>query len=186
MHRPTLSLSLPLSLFLGLWLLAFLPAVPAQDLTVIKIQTLDNQPFDWSTVKGKAVLFVNVASKCGFTKQYAGLQKLSTDLKDQGLVVVGVPSNDFGGQEPGTAEEIATFCSSKYQVDFPMTEKITVKGPDKHPLYVFLTAGRNEPKWNFHKYLVGRDGKVVGEFPSKVAPDSPELLAALTAALAQP
>jgi len=163
---------------------AFLPVLSAQDLSVISIQTLDNKPFDWSALKGKTVLFVNVASKCGFTKQYAGLQQLSTELKDKGLVVVGVPSNDFGGQEPGTPEEIATFCSSKYQVDFPMTEKITVKGSGKHALYTYLTEGRGEPKWNFHKYLVDKNGKVVGEFPSKVAPDSPELRAAIEAALA--
>jgi glutathione peroxidase len=170
--------------FLFCFLGAFLPVLSAQDLSVISIQTLDNKPFDWSALKGKTVLFVNVASKCGFTKQYAGLQQLSTELKDKGLVVVGVPSNDFGGQEPGTPEEIAAFCSSKYQVDFPMTEKITVKGADKHALYTYLTEGRGEPKWNFHKYLVDKKGRVVGEFPSKVAPDSPELRAAIEAALA--
>lgn len=148
-----------------------------------KIQALDGTPLDLSAFQGKAVLVVNVASKCGFTKQYDGLQKLHAEWKDRGLVVLGVPSNDFGRQEPGSPEEIATFCRSTYGVDFPLTEKIAVKGEARHPLYAFLTAGRGEPKWNFHKYLVGRDGKVLGEFPSKVTPNDPELLAALTAAL---
>lgn len=139
---------------------------------------------DTAALKGRVVLFVNVASKCGFTKQYGGLQALHAAHKDRGLVVVGVPSNDFKGQEPGTAEEIAAFCSATYGVDFPLTEKIQVVGAARHPLYTWLTAGRGEPKWNFHKYLVDRSGRVVGEFPSKVAPDSPELLAAIEAALA--
>ena len=96
---------------------------------------------------------------------------------------MGVPCNDFGGQEPGTAEEIATFCTTKFGVSFPLTEKVRVKGASRHPLYAFLTEGRGEPKWNFHKYLVDPSGKVVGEFPSKVAPDDPTLLAAIDAAL---
>lgn len=149
----------------------------------ISLRTLDGQPFDTAALQGKVVLFVNVASKCGFTKQYAGLQALYTEMKDKGLVIVGVPCNDFGGQEPGSAEEIAAFCSGTYGVDFPLTEKIHVKGAQKHPLYVWLTEGRGEPKWNFHKYLVDRSGKVVGEFPSRVAPDSPELRAAIEQAL---
>jgi len=148
-----------------------------------KISALDGSELDLSALKGKTVLFVNVASRCGFTKQYAGLEKLQGELKDKGLVIVGVPSNDFGGQEPGTPEEIATFCKQTYGVDFPLTEKVHVKGAEKHPLYAFLTAGRGEPKWNFHKYLVSPSGEVVGEFPSKVAPDSPELRAAIEAAL---
>lgn len=169
---------------LSLAALFFTPMLNAAELSGIKINTLDGKPMDLAALQGKAVLFVNVASKCGFTKQYAGLEKLYTDMKDKGLVIVGVPSNDFGGQEPGTPEEIATFCSTKYQVDFPLTEKVVVKGAEKHPLYAFLTAGRGEPKWNFHKYLVDKNGRVVGEFPSKIAPDSPDLLAAINAALA--
>ena len=149
----------------------------------IQIQSLDGKPFDLAALEGKAVLFVNVASRCGFTKQYAGLQALHTEMKDKGLVIVGVPSNDFGGQEPGTPEEIATFCRQNYGVEFPLTEKIQVKGDQKHPLYLWLTAGRGEPKWNFHKYLVDRSGNVVGEFPSRVAPDSPELKTAIEQAL---
>jgi glutathione peroxidase len=149
----------------------------------IQLQTLDGKPFDTAALQGKAVLFVNVASKCGFTKQYTALQALHTQMKDKGLVIIGVPSNDFGGQEPGSAEEIAAFCSGTYGVDFPLTEKISVKGAQKHPLYAWLAEGRGEPKWNFHKYLVDRGGKVVGEFPSRVAPDSTELRAAIEQAL---
>ncbi len=172
--------------FFPLLFLAFVAMVSSAsaDLYQQKIHALDGSDFDLSALKGKAVLFVNVASRCGFTKQYAGLEKLQTELKDKGLVIVGVPSNDFGGQEPGSPEEIATFCKQTYGVDFPLTEKVRVKGPEKHPLYSFLTAGRGEPKWNFHKYLVNPRGEVVGEFPSKVAPDSPELRAAIEAALA--
>lgn len=150
----------------------------------IEIKALDGSPFDFKALDGKTVLFVNVASRCGFTKQYSGLQKLQEEFHDKGLVIVGVPSNDFGGQEPGSAEEIASFCEKTYGVTFPLTEKVTVKGADKHPLYVFLTTGRGEPKWNFHKYLVNPNGEVVGEFPSRVAPDSPELRAAIEKALA--
>lgn len=150
----------------------------------IEINALDGSPFDIKALDGKTVLFVNVASRCGFTKQYAGLQKLQDELKDKGFVIVGVPSNDFGGQEPGSAEEIASFCEKTYGVTFPLTEKVAVKGAEKHPLYVFLTSGRGEPKWNFHKYLVNPKGEVVGEFPSRVAPDSPELRAAIDKAIA--
>lgn len=160
-------------------------SLTAAELYDQNIKAIDGSAFDFAALKGKTVLFVNVASKCGFTKQYTGLEKLYTDLKDQGFVIVGVPSNDFGSQEPGEAEEIVTFCKTTYGVDFPMTEKVQVKGPEKHPLYVFLTNGRGEPKWNFHKYLVGKDGKVVAEYPSKVTPEDPELLAAIKAELAK-
>jgi glutathione peroxidase len=166
------------------FLLFSLMSSPAADLSEMKINALDGTPFDMAALKGKTVLFVNVASRCGFTKQYAGLETLYAELKDKGLVIVGVPSNDFGGQEPGSAEEIATFCKSTYDVTFPMTEKIAVKGAAKHPLYVFLTDGRGEPKWNFHKYLVNSQGAVVGEFPSSVAPESPKLREAIDAAMA--
>lgn len=152
-------------------------------LPVIEIKSLDGTPFDLSALDGKTILFVNVASRCGFTKQYAGLQKLHDEFKDKGLVVIGVPSNDFGGQEPGTAGEIAAFCSANFGVTFPLTEKITVKGPDRHALYAFLTAGRSEPKWNFHKYLVGPAGDVIADFPSSVSPDSPDLRNAIIKSL---
>jgi glutathione peroxidase len=159
-------------------------SMAASPLANIQIQALDGTPLDLAGLQGKPILFVNVASKCGFTKQYDGLQKLHTELKNQGLVIIGVPSNDFGSQEPGSAEEIATFCRKNFGVDFLLTEKIQVKGEGKHPLYTWLSEGRGEPKWNFHKYLVNRKGEVVGEFPSRVAPDSPELREALTAVLA--
>ncbi|NJK90745.1 MAG: glutathione peroxidase [Blastochloris sp.] len=133
--------------------------------------------------RGKVVLVVNVASRCGFTKQYAGLQKLYTERQGEGLVILGFPSNDFGGQEPGTEEEIASFCSKNYGVSFPMFEKVVTQGDKASPLYVFLARGWGEPKWNFHKYLVGKDGRVRAAFPSKVAPDSAELAGAIAAAL---
>jgi glutathione peroxidase len=158
-------------------------SMAASPLANIQIQALDGTPLDLAGLQGKPILFVNVASKCGFTKQYTALQALHTEMKDKGLVIIGVPSNDFGGQEPGSAEEIAAFCSGTYGVDFPLTEKISVKGAQKHPLYAWLAEGRGEPKWNFHKYLVDRGGKVVGEFPSRVAPDSTELRAAIEQAL---
>lgn len=147
------------------------------------LKSLEGAPFDVNALSGKVVLFVNVASKCGFTRQYAGLQKLQDELHDQGLVIVGVPSNDFGGQEPGTSGEIAEFCKTNYGVTFPITEKITVKGPSKHPLYTWLTTGRGEPKWNFHKYLVNKQGDVVAEFPSSITPENAELRAAIEKAL---
>lgn len=149
----------------------------------IRIHSLRGEPLDLSALEGKVVLFVNVASRCGFTRQYEGLQALHQEMKERGLVIVGVPSNDFGGQEPGTAEEIAAFCRENYGVDFLMTEKVRVKGPERHPLYQWLSQGRGEPKWNFHKYLVSRQGEVIGEFPSRVAPDSPELRKAIESAL---
>ncbi len=159
-------------------------ASSASDFYEIPVKHLDGSAFDLASLKGKTVLVVNVASRCGFTKQYAGLKALQNSLKDQDFVILGVPSNDFGGQEPGSAEEIATFCSSKFGVEFPLTEKIVVKGENKHALYRFLTADRGEPKWNFHKYLINGKGVVVGEFPSNVVPESPELRTAIDAAIA--
>jgi len=129
------------------------------------------------------VLAVNVASECGFTPQYAGLEWLYETYKDKGLVVVGFPCNQFGGQEPGSAEAIQSFCSTKFKVTFPMMAKLDVKGSAKAPVYEFLTGTLGEPKWNFHKYLVGKDGKVIKAFPSQVEPESAELKAAVEAAL---
>ena len=149
----------------------------------LPIHALDGQPMQLSAFKGKVVLAVNVASECGYTPQYEGLQKLQDEFKDQGFTVLGFPCNQFGGQEPGTAEAIHTFCSSKFHVTFPMTEKVDVKGPSQSPVYAFLTKGHGEPKWNFHKYLVGKDGQVIQEFPSKVTPESEELKGAIRAAL---
>src|SRR4051812_38230864 len=137
-----------------------------------KMKDIDGKEVDLSKYKGKVVLIVNVASKCGYTKQYEGLQALYADNEAAGLVILGVPANDFGMQEKGTNEEIQKFCSSKYKVTFPMTEKVVVKGADKVELYKILTeATPNKGKveevgWNFEKFLIGRDGKVVGRYKS--------------------
>jgi glutathione peroxidase len=149
----------------------------------LTVNTIDHKPLPLSSYKGKVVLVVNTASECGFTPQYAGLETLYEQYKDKGLVVLGFPSNDFGGQEPDSEEKIKTFCSTKYKVTFPMFEKVKTKGAGQAPVYEFLTAKHGEPKWNFHKYLVGKDGKVLAAFPSKVAPESPELKTAIDAAL---
>jgi glutathione peroxidase len=154
------------------------------------LKDIDGKDLDLASLKGKVVLVVNVASKCGFTKQYTGLEALYQKYKDQGLVIVGLPSNDFGGQEPGSEEEIKTFCSTTYGVTFPMTAKVTVKGPDKHPVYKALTDGTGpfagEVKWNFTKFLIGRDGEtLVGRFASGVKPEDPKLVGAVEAALAR-
>lgn len=149
---------------------------------------LDGKPVDLATFQGKVVLVVNVASRCGATPQYAGLQKLYDTYKDRGLVVIGFPANDFGAQEPGSDQQIAEFCSSKYAVTFPMFSKITVKGDGAPPLYKALTTSADPPgeiAWNFEKFLIGRDGAVVGRFKTRVAPDDPSLVAAIEAALAR-
>ncbi len=146
--------------------------------------TLDGQAQSLSAYKGKVALVVNVASQCGFTPQYAGLEKLYEQYKDKGFVILGFPSNDFGGQEPGTSAEIKKFCSLKYNVTFPMFEKVKTKGSGQSPVYAFLSKdGRGEPKWNFHKYLVGKDGQVLAVFPSATEPESAELKKAIDAAL---
>ncbi len=132
--------------------------------------------------RGKAVLIVNVASKCGFTPQYGGLEKLWQRYRDRGLVVLGVPSNDFGAQEPGSATEIQQFCAENFSVDFPLTEKVAVTGAAAHPLYKWFEAKLGDdgrPRWNFHKYLIAPDGHVVAGFSSRVAPDDPKLLKAI-------
>ncbi|HVO29318.1 MAG TPA: glutathione peroxidase, partial [bacterium] len=116
--------------------------------------SLDGKPVKMSDYKGKVLLVVNTASECGFTPQYAGLEKLYEDYKDRGVVVLGFPSNDFGGQEPGTPAQIRAFCDTKYHVQFPLFEKVKTKGAGQSPVYAFLTKGHGEPKWNFHKYLV--------------------------------
>lgn len=153
------------------------------DLKAVSIDGADSSLRDFS---GKVALVVNVASNCGYTSQYAGLQKLYSELKDRGFVIVGFPSNDFGSQEPGTNSEIKAFCSNTYGVTFPMFAKISVRGASKHPVYQFLTqsTGGSEVGWNFEKFLVNRKGVVVGRFPSSVSPSSQELLVAINAALA--
>jgi glutathione peroxidase len=152
----------------------------------MKTTTLSGQPADLSQYAGKVTLVVNVASQCGYTPQYAGLQKLYDEMKGRGVEVLGFPSNDFGGQEPGSAEEIATFCKKNYGVTFPMFSKVVTKaGADQSPIYGFLGQGGTLPSWNFGKYVIGKDGKVVGYYPSKVTPDAKELKDALEAALAK-
>lgn len=159
----------------------------AADKTVydFTLNSIDGQPTPLSSYKGKVVLLVNVASRCGFTPQYEALEAVYEKYKDRGFVIVGVPANNFGAQEPGTNQEIKTFCSSKYHVTFPMMAKVSVKGSDITPLYQFLTDKNAHPKtggeigWNFTKFLVGPDGKVVARFDSAVTPDSPELTATI-------
>jgi glutathione peroxidase len=141
------------------------------------------------TYSGKVVLLVNVASRCGFTPQYAGLEALYEKYKDRGLVIVGIPANNFGSQEPGTNDEIKKFCSSKYNVSFPMMAKVSVLGDDKTPLYQFLTDKSQDPqfggdiKWNFTKFLVDRKGNLVARFEPNVTPDSAEVQTAIESAL---
>lgn len=175
-----------LALIPALILASPLPAIERKapmSLHEITLRTLDGKSQSLAAYKGKVVLAVNVASECGFTPQYAGLQKLYADYKDRGLVILGFPCNQFGAQEPGTAAQIESFCQKNYGVTFPLFEKLDVKGAHQAPVYQFLTAKHGEPAWNFHKYLVGKDGQVIAAFPSKVAPESPELKAALEAAL---
>ena len=151
-------------------------------------KTIDGKPMPMSAYKGKAVLVVNTASFCGYTPQYTGLQSLWEDYKDKGLVVVGIPANDFGKQEPGTAAEIKDFCESKYDVSFPLADKEVVKGDEAHHFYKWAAAKmgpENTPKWNFHKYLIDAKGNLVAAFPSKVEPKSAELVAAVDKALAK-
>jgi len=149
-------------------------------------RSIDGSELPVSKFKGKALLVVNVASRCGLTPQYAGLEQLWMDRRDDGLVVLGVPANDFGAQEPGTEAEIKDFCDTRYGVDFPLTAKEHVIGPDAHPLYKWVAEELGEnaaPKWNFHKYLFSRDGTIAGTFGSRTPPEAPELTAAIEAVL---
>ena len=151
-----------------------------------KTTTLQGRPADLSQFSGKVTLAVNVASQCGLTPQYAGLEKLHQEYSGRGFSVLGFPSNDFGGQEPGSAEEIATFCQKNYGVTFPMFSKLVTKeGADQSPIYAYLGQGGELPSWNFAKYLVGKDGKVIRFFGSKVTPEDKELRDAIQTALAQ-
>ncbi|HVY85082.1 MAG TPA: glutathione peroxidase [Caulobacterales bacterium] len=178
-------------------------------LDAIPLQRIDGAPDTLAAHRGKVLLIVNVASKCGLTPQYEGLEKLFEDKRAQGLEVLGFPANNFKGQEPGTNEEIAAFCDSTYKVQFPMFAKISVVGEDQHPLYAALTAAKPEATgegpmrerlagykidtapppnvlWNFEKFLVGRNGAVVARFSPDVTPDDPRLVAAINAELAKP
>lgn len=157
---------------------------PVNPLYDISINALNGEPLDLNKYKGKKILFVNVASKCGFTPQYAGLQELH-DKYGENLAIVGVPCNQFGSQEPGTKNEIASFCQKNYGVSFQMTEKVDVKGKNQHELYQWLTSESmngtkdSSVKWNFQKYLVDEEGKLIGLFSSRVKPMSEEILSKL-------
>lgn len=176
--------SLTIGLLLALMSLAPLSAEEKpMSLHDFKINSLEGKPVNLADYKGKVVLVVNVASKCGLTPQYAGLEKLYETYKDKGFVILGFPCNDFNGQEPGTPEEILTFCSGKYNVTFPMFEKVSVKGANVSPVYQFLETGYSAPEWNFHKYLIGKDGKVIDSFASRMTPQDPKITAAIEAAL---
>jgi glutathione peroxidase len=154
------------------------------------LNSIDGQPAPLSAYKGKVVMLVNVASRCGFTPQYSALEAVYDKYKDRGFVIVGVPANNFGGQEPGSNQEIKTFCSSKYHVTFPMMSKVSVKGDDTTPLYQYLTgksanaATAGDIKWNFTKFLIGPDGHVITRFEPDVTPDAPQVTAAIEKALA--
>lgn len=154
------------------------------------LNSIDGQPAPLAAYKGKVVLLVNVASKCGYTPQYSALQSSYEKYKDRGFVIVGIPANNFGAQEPGSNQEIKTFCSSKFHVTFPMMAKVSVKGDDITPLYQFLTDKTSNPqsggeiKWNFTKFLIGPDGRVITRFEPEITPDSPQVTSAIEEALA--
>ena len=155
----------------------------------IPLKDIDGKATSLGDFKGKVVLLVNVASKCGLTPQYKALQAIHEKYKDRGFTVIGVPSNDFAGQEPGTNEEIKKFCSSNYDVTFPLMDKVKVNGDGQHPLYTRLTGKNSEfpgdVEWNFGKFLIGADGKVLKRFAPRTAPDAPEITSAIEAALAK-
>jgi len=174
---------------LGALLLMSSAAFAASSVHEFTMDAINGTPTPLASFKGKVLLVVNVASQCGYTYQYEGLQALYMKYKDQGLVVAGFTANNFGAQEPGSNAEIGAFCKSKFGVTFPMFSKISVKGSDKAPLYQFLTDPKANPKtggeipWNFTKYLVDRDGKVLARFDAPVEPESKELTSAIEAAL---
>jgi glutathione peroxidase len=155
----------------------------------IPVNTLSGQPASLGDLSGKTLLVVNVASKCGLTPQYEGLERLHERYRDRGFSVVGFPCNQFGGQEPGSADQIQEFCSVNYGVSFPLFEKIDVNGPDRHPIYTELTevpdaAGEaGDIQWNFEKFLISPDGKVAGRFRPRTEPEDPQLVAAIEASL---
>jgi len=170
------------------------PAKAEKDVPAVlnfKMKSLDGKDVDLSKYEGKVVLMVNVASKCGYTPQYEPLEALHEKYKDQGLVVLGFPCNQFGAQEPGTAEDIEKFCTENYGVTFDMFEKIDVNGEKAAPLYKFLTSKETNPKspgkvdWNFEKFLIGKDGKLAGRYKSKVSPDDPEFVKVVEKELAK-
>jgi glutathione peroxidase len=185
-------MKLAVLLSLGLLVIAFVVPASAADKSGpldFKMKSIDGKNVDLAKYKGDVVLIVNVASKCGLTPQYKQLEAVYTKYKGKGLQVLGFPANEFGKQEPGSNEDIVKFCSSKYNVDFPMFSKIVVKGEGIDPLYQFLTSEETNPgnagdiKWNFEKFLVGRDGKVIKRFAPPVKPDAPEVIEAIEAEL---
>ena len=161
----------------------------ARSIYEIELPRLDGRPARLSEYEGKVVLAVNVASRCGFTPQYAGLQALNERYSDRGFVVLGFPCNQFFNQEPGSAEKIQEFCSMNYGVTFPLFAKLDVKGPNQHPLYTILSENADDTgkagnvKWNFEKFRVGRDGRVMRRFRSKVVPEDPQLVEAIESLL---
>jgi glutathione peroxidase len=160
------------------------------DIQEIPFTTIDGQPSSLADLAGNVVLVVNVASKCGLTPQYEALESLYEAKRDEGFTILGFPANNFMGQEPGTNEEIKTFCSTRYGVEFPIMSKISVKGDDIDPLYAELTSTEKngefggDIKWNFTKFLVGKDGRVIDRFEPPVKPDAPEVITAIEAAIA--
>jgi glutathione peroxidase len=173
---------------MGMVLAGAMVASAESKLQQVPLKDISGKATSLKDYSGKVLLVVNVASQCGLTPQYKALEATHRKYKDQGFSVLGFPCNDFGSQEPGTNDEIKQFCTSKYDVTFPMFDKLHVKGPERHPLYEEL-SGKDSPfpgdvKWNFGKFLVGRDGKILKRFEPKVAPDSPEVTQAIEAALA--
>ena len=171
-------------LLMGLILMTAAPLYAASSIYDFTLPSIDGKSMPLSDFKGKVILVVNVASRCGYTPQYSALESIYEKYKDQGFVILGFPANNFGQQEPGTNEEIKTFCSRKYNVTFPMYAKVSVKGDDETPLYSYLTKNANptvagDIKWNFTKFLVDRTGHVVQRFESKITPDSQEVVAAI-------
>lgn len=170
-----------LAAFLFTLLSLSLPAMAA-DLSSIPLKTIDGKDTTLKDYAGKVLLIVNVASECGYTGQYAGLQALHAKYEKQGFAVLGFPCNDFGGQEPGSEAEIKTFCTSRFQVTFPMFAKVKITGADKHPLYAALTAG-TDVGWNFEKFLIGKDGKLVTRYASDAEPEGGDIEGAVKKAL---
>lgn len=169
--------------------LSVLTSHAGSGLATIPLKDIDGKAASLKPYNGKVLLIVNVASKCGLTPQYKALEAIHEKYKAKGFTVLGFPCNQFGGQEPGTNDEIKQFCSAKYNVTFPMFDKLDVNGANRHPLYTAL-AGPESPfpgdiKWNFGKFLIGRDGKIIKRFEPKTTPDSPEVTEAIEAALAQ-
>ena len=168
---------------LSVWLTSASVSAGAPNIYNFKVRDIDGKDVKLKSYKGKVVMVVNTASKCGYTPQYEGLQALYDKYKDKGLVILGFPANNFGGQEPGTEAEIREFCTSKYKVTFPMFAKISVKGEDQHPLYAYLTSKETNPdfggdiSWNFNKFLIDRRGRIVGRFTSKDKPMADSVIA---------